>query len=199
MLRRWTYKLDGRSVLKKSGLKIDRYLPALILLGGLATHVSWAEEAPSGPNDSGAGANPIDTRITVQASGLNKRPKIGGVKTIVRPGALGRAGEAVPALNAIGTVGRNAIGVPVTNGAGAQGPNVFVPQSNPHAQISQPGSSVVRRESSHPSQITSATAATISGTGVTHPGYGPSAVGGPSKPGAGTISGTRGPTQAQSR
>jgi hypothetical protein len=134
------------------------------------------EKAGGATKEGGPGANPIDTRITVQPGRAIKRPPLGENKT---------SSPAVPPANWLrqntprqtGSPTSNAIGVPMDHHASAKG--------------APPGGAAVARQISGPAVPASTphNRGVISGTGLSRAGSGPATLGGPAK-NAAAINGT---------
>jgi hypothetical protein len=163
------------------------------LLGVLMTQASGAQEAAPAAS-AGAGAEPIDTRITVQPSRATKPvQEISGTKTKSGIGAQ------LPAQQASRQPGDsttpNAVGFPVVRrGAPQAGPPGVLPPpvtqpatapANPNAPANA-GLVGGGSKFGHPAVMNRAA---ISGTGMTHPGSGLGMVQGMPKS-LGTVSGT---------
>jgi len=149
----------------------------------------------SAGKESSPGAEPIDTRITVQPRTTRKPPfenekKMSVPKTPPIPASALRA--IPPGTNA---PARNAIGVPLADHARAHVPIRGPQEGRPPGALGSFGSAAPAM-ASHPSAAPgSATAparnpAVITGTGMARPGSGPGTLGGPAK-NAAIINGTK--------
>ena len=153
------------------------------------------------PKESVTGANPIDTRMSVETRRAPKKPLAGTDK---KPGAPATA----PAINASrptvrpGTMGvapRNAIGVPIEDHARAKGAPLTPPATAPAAvtgrsAIAMPAttgspSAWAAHPSSTPGIRMPPQWTGITGTGMSRPGSGPGTLGGVAR-NAGGINGT---------
>ena len=163
----------------------------LSLLGVLMTQASRAQEAAPAPSD-GTDVGPIDTRITVQPSRTTKPVQdISGAKT--KGGIATRLpGQQTARQPGDGTT-PNAIGLPVvTRGLPQVGPGTPPPVTQPAtapAYPHPPANSGMVGATSKFGPPAVANRATISGTGMTHPGTGVGRVQGMPKS-LGTVSGT---------
>jgi hypothetical protein len=156
--------------------------------------------------ESGPGANPIDTRISVQPGRAVKKPPLGSEKKANSPAApssVNSARQTIP-HDTSGSA-RNAIGVPLDNHAGAKGTSPGPQGHGPAAAdgaaknvIGAPGSNNgnasganIVRQSSGPAIAGSTphNRAVITGTGMSRPGSGPGTLGGAAK-NAAAINGT---------
>ena len=141
--------------------------------------------------ETSTGAEPIDTRITVQPRTTRKVPLGNEKKMSVpkTPSITAPARQAIPrGTNAPVT---NAIGVPLVDQARAHAP-IHGPQDS--RPLGSAGSAAAAM-ASHPSAAAGSAAAparnpaAITGTGIPRPGSGPGTLGGPAK-NAGVINGT---------
>jgi len=151
--------------------------------------------APSTGKESGSGAEPIDTRITVQPRATRKllpgnEKKMSVPKT---PPISAPALQATP--RGANAPARNAIGVPLADHVRAHAPIHGPQESRPPGVLGSLGSAGTAM-ASHPSTAPGGAAAparnpaVITGTGMARPGSGPGTLGGPAK-NAAIINGTR--------
>jgi hypothetical protein len=159
------------------------------------------KESASGPNGAtGAGAptkgaEPIDTRITVQPRTTKKLPLGIEKKTSVpkAPPISAPTLQAIP--HGANAPARNAIGVPLVDHARAHAPIHGPQEGRPPGALGSFGSAAAGM-ASHPSAAAGSTTArapnpaAITGTGIARPGSGPGTLGGPAK-NAAIINGTK--------
>jgi hypothetical protein len=150
---------------------------------------------PSPGRESGTGAEPIDTRITVQPRTTRKLPPGNEKKLSVpkMPSIPAPALQAIP--RGANAPTRNAIGVPLVDHARAHAP-IHAPQEGRRpGALGSFGSAGVAM-ASHPIAVPGGAAAparnpaVITGTGIARPGSGPGTLGGPAR-NAAIINGTR--------
>jgi hypothetical protein len=167
------------------------------------------EKAGSGPTssakESGTGANPIDTRITVQTPRVIKKPPLANEKKMSAPAALPSANSSRQIIpRDMSGSARNAIGVPLDDHARAKGVSSG-PQGSPPAAAASAGKNVMGAPGSnvsanaattvHPSSSpviagsTPPNRSVITGSGMSRPGYGSGTLGGAAK-NAAAINGT---------
>jgi hypothetical protein len=155
--------------------------------------------APHGSDARPNGGDSIDSGFAGQASRARRRPSnIGEVRTVVRPGASVSVPARPQTSISRATGERDAVGLPIANRLPSQGANAVVPrQFAPAGQIAAPAAagSITRNgvggptgaggpAGLHPAPLATGAVvnrATITGTGVTHPGTGPAVLGGPAK------------------
>ena len=150
--------------------------------------------APSPGKEGGAGAEPIDTRITVQPRTTRKPPGNEKMMSVPKTPSI-----PAPALQAIprgaNAPARNAIGVPLVDHARAHAP-IHAPQEGRPPGVLGSFGSAAAAMALHPGTVSGSTAAparnpaVITGTGIARPGSGPSTLGGPAR-NAAIINGTR--------
>jgi hypothetical protein len=164
---------------------------------GKGTGGNGAEQAkgamPSPGKESGTGADPIDTRITVQPRTTRKLPP-GNEKMMSVPKT---PSIPAPALQAIprgaNAPARNAIGVPLVEHARAHAPNHAPQEGRQPGALGSFGSAAAAmalHPGAAPGSAPARNPAVITGTGIARPGSGPGTLGGPAR-NAAIINGTR--------
>ena len=150
---------------------------------------------PSPGKESGTGAEPIDTRITVQPRTTRKLPPGNEKKMSVpkTPSIPAPALQAIP--RGTNAPARNAIGVPLVDHTRAHTP-IHAPQEGRRPGALGSFGSAAAAMALHPGAAPGSAAAparnpaVITGTGIARPGSGPGTLGGPAR-NAAIINGTR--------
>jgi hypothetical protein len=158
-----------------------------------------SEKAGGGSKEIGSGTNPIDTRITVQPGRAVKKPPPGDEKKTKSPAAPPSVNSARPTIpHDMGGSARNAIGIPLDHHASAKGASPGPQGHGPPAAADGIAKNAIGALGNHygsaggadimcPKSSPAVPASTphnravITGTGMSRPGSGPGALGGPAK------------------